>query len=159
MTLATKISNIFKLNTNDKEEGLYTIAYVSKIVVDQNTDYHQIKKFTEKIATECLDKNKKNDITGLLYYGNYTFFQRLEGKKRDVEETLKRICKDSRHKEVTVIQSKEIKKRMFAKWSMKFISNRYYIDNLFQQIVVYGFEYGELNKNYTVKLNTLLKIL
>ncbi len=159
MSLTTKIGNILGFDTNIKEKGLYAIAYVSKIVVDQDLDYQQIKMFTENIASDCIDKNKQNDITGLLYYGNYTFFQRLEGRKKDVEETLKRIKTDSRHKEVTVIQSKEIKKRMFAKWSMKFISNRYYIDNLFQQIVVYGFENGELNKNYATKLNTLLKIL
>ena len=67
--------------------------------------------------------------------------------------------KDSRHKKVTVIQAKQIKKRLFARWSMKFISNRYYVDNLFQQIIGYGFEYGQLNKNYAIKLNTLMKIL
>lgn len=64
--------------------------------------------------------NKKNNITGMLLYLNNTFLQILEGGNPEVEETLERIKKDKRHKNITLLEVSEIEKRSFPDWSMGF---------------------------------------
>jgi len=68
----------------------------------------------------CRDNNAAKDITGMLVYSDRTFFQVLEGEEKAVNELYKVIEKDSRHKDVAVIETKKITEREFPYWSMGF---------------------------------------
>lgn len=68
----------------------------------------------------CRTNNSARDITGALIYLHRTFFQILEGDEQAVDETFEKIQRDTRHKDVTLIERKPIAERDFPYWSMGF---------------------------------------
>jgi len=73
-----------------------------------------------ELLKTCRTNNSAKDITGALIYLHRTFFQILEGDEQNVEETYEKIKKDTRHKDVTLIEKKSIAERDFPYWSMGF---------------------------------------
>ncbi len=79
--------------------SLIGFMYASKT----NSEHSQIKQDLI-VLTEAVKFNSKNDITGVLYYGNGYFLQYLEGEKEQVEALFyKSILKDSRHQNCEII--------------------------------------------------------
>ncbi|MBU3621480.1 BLUF domain-containing protein [Polynucleobacter sp. CS-Odin-A6] len=64
--------------------------------------------------------NTHDGITGALIFENNRFGQIIEGPKVQIEDLWKKIQKDSRHKNVRLIDSKPIDHRSFSKWTMVF---------------------------------------
>jgi len=56
----------------------------------------------------------------MLLYREGFFIQALEGEQEVVESLYKKIAKDRRHKNVTLVYTHEIDKRGFGDWSMGF---------------------------------------
>jgi hypothetical protein len=87
-----------------------------------------VSKATEKMSEdEILDilevsreRNKEDEITGMLLYSKEKFFQVLEGDEEKVMQTYERILKDERHKNIMLIEQFDITKRTFPDWSMGF---------------------------------------
>jgi hypothetical protein len=67
--------------------------------------------------------NQASGITGALIYENNKFGQVIEGLEKDIEALWQKIQKDSRHKNVRLIESKRISERSFSKWTMVFQGN------------------------------------
>jgi hypothetical protein len=72
------------------------------------------------LLEDAVHKNKRNGITGVLFYDNRIFGQIIEGYPQHVELIWKSITKDLRHKEVQVLDINQLQKRRFSNWSMKF---------------------------------------
>ncbi len=90
------------------------LVYTSTAVKDLSSeDLLQILK-------SCRKNNSANDITGILLYAKRTFFQALEGEESILLPLFEQIKKDSRHKDVTLIETKEITEREFPYWNMGF---------------------------------------
>jgi hypothetical protein len=66
--------------------------------------------------------NRRNNITGLLLYGEGNFIQLLEGEQEVVQQTFERISDDQRHKGITHIASGALAERNFPNWAMGFKS-------------------------------------
>lgn len=87
-----------------------------------------ISSETRPMLQEDLDdilcKSRKNNIelgiTGMLLYANKTFIQILEGEEKSVNDLLRRIKKDPRHRDFRLVSKKEIKQRQYLEWSMGF---------------------------------------
>ena len=80
-------------------------------------------RFTEKELKELLAKartnNTKTGLTGLLLYdGQGTFIQVLEGEESVIEALFKTIKYDKRHSRVNVLWRKDIEERGFPDWKM-----------------------------------------
>ena len=75
-----------------------------------------------ELVEDAIRRNKKNDITGALFYLGGYFIQLLEGSRDAVAETFSRINSDSRHTDVEVFFSEEVTERIFPGWNMS--SNR-----------------------------------
>ncbi len=71
-----------------------------------------------KILKSCRKNNSANDVTGILLYSKRTFFQALEGEEAVLMPLFELIKKDPRHKDVTLIEKKEISEREFPYWNM-----------------------------------------
>lgn len=67
--------------------------------------------------------NQALGITGALIYENNKFGQVIEGSEKDIEALWQKIQKDSRHKNVRLIEEKLISERSFSKWTMVFQGN------------------------------------
>jgi hypothetical protein len=76
------------------------------------------KEDIEDILTKSKKNNERDDITGMLCFNHNYFLQCLEGSRESVNRTYSRICNDNRHKEMVILEYKEIHKRVFQNWSM-----------------------------------------
>jgi hypothetical protein len=72
------------------------------------------------LLDESRNRNQRQNITGILLYGRGSFFQVLEGDKKDVEEIYKVILNDDRNYGNIIILKSEIDERSFPGWSMGF---------------------------------------
>ncbi len=68
------------------------------------------------------EKNKLNDITGILMYADGNFLQLLEGTKAQVETLFKTISADKRHHYITKIKEGYETERFFPDSPMAFYS-------------------------------------
>src|ERR1700744_1435256 len=64
--------------------------------------------------------NRREQLTGVLLYGQNNFIQLLEGPETHVQRIFEHIKKDQRHSDVTVIASGYIRERCFPDWFMGF---------------------------------------
>ncbi len=85
----------------------------------------ETRHMTQVDLEDILSSSRKNNIelgiTGMLLYGNKLFIQTLEGEEKKVNDLIRKIKKDSRHKDFKLVsQKEEIKKRQYSAWSMGF---------------------------------------
>ncbi len=76
-----------------------------------------------RLLYHSYSNNQALGITGALIYENSKFGQVIEGLEKDIEALWQKIQKDSRHKNVRLIESKTISERSFSKWTMVFQGN------------------------------------
>lgn len=89
----------------------------------------------QNILNVSKEKNKDNNITGVLCFNHRYFLQCLEGGRDEVNKIYNGIVSDARHKEVVLLDYELIDERLFSNWSMSFVR----IDELTQHIVLkYG---------------------
>lgn len=97
---------------------LYQISYISKNSVLGTSD--ELKALIEDILKKAQQNNPILNISGALLYSGGYFCQVIEGSKNDIETLFKRIQRDSRHTDVTVLTSDSVAKRSFSNWGMAF---------------------------------------
>ena len=69
---------------------------------------------------QCRTNNRKQNVTGLLLYGNGTFLQTIEGEEDVIDELIGYIRDDDRHAEIQMLHRIEIPERQYSEWSMGF---------------------------------------
>lgn len=75
------------------------------------------------LLNTCQKNNSEIDVTGLLLYnGQGTYIQVLEGEQPVIEALYDKIQDDTRHHRVNCIGKKSIEQRSFPNWSMGFKS-------------------------------------
>ena len=80
----------------------------------------------EPVTNELVDSilrsshahNPALGITGVLCYGGDVYMQVLEGGRSAVNNLYNTIVRDARHREVMLLQYREIAERRFAGWTM-----------------------------------------
>ncbi len=74
--------------------------------------------------TRILDASKRNNaalgVTGVLCYSPAGFLQVLEGPPEAVNELYRRIVRDRRNEEATLLAYAETSRRRFPEWSMAY---------------------------------------
>lgn len=91
---------------------LYTITYTSE----------SVREFSAEEFRDMLDgfraKNRRLGITGLLVYRAKSFCQILEGEEVRVMGLYEEIQRDTRHKDVFLVEQRPINERIFKDWSL-----------------------------------------
>lgn len=72
----------------------------------------------EAILVQSRQYNPVSGITGILCYGGGIFLQVIEGGRNAISDLYGHIQKDSRHKDVVLLQYEEISERRFSGWTM-----------------------------------------
>ena len=109
----------FRLLTDRKHcldsEGnqLSFLIYISRPVDDKPEQF-------EEIATKAAVSNRLIGATGRLILLDNACLQYLEGKQIVIEQLFQKICKDARHKDVTLLMTGDIDQRLFMDWFMGF---------------------------------------
>ena len=75
-------------------------------------------------------RNTSMGITGALIFENNRFGQVIEGPRTQIENLWEKIQKDTRHKNIHLIDSRPIEHRSFSKWTMVFQGNEEVVKNL-----------------------------
>ena len=65
-------------------------------------------------------RNTSAGVTGALIFENNRFGQVIEGPRTQIEDLWEKIQKDTRHKNIHLVDSRPIEHRSFSKWTMVF---------------------------------------
>ncbi len=76
----------------------------------------------DKMVNHSRRNNKRRNISGCLIHYKATFFQIIEGSKKDVLELYSKIKKDTRHQEVELIWKGVRIERTFKDWHLASVS-------------------------------------
>ncbi len=93
---------------------LVRLLYASRVVGD--IDAHLIDEILDRSQAH----NPEHGITGVLcvYESGDVFMQVLEGGRQQVNRLYNNLLRDSRHRDVTLLDYTEIDERRFAGWRM-----------------------------------------
>lgn len=72
----------------------------------------------QDLAGEAAKANLACQVTGLLACNSRSFMQLLEGERKDVHDTMRRIEQDERHQNITYLRQQERERRECPGWSM-----------------------------------------
>jgi len=97
-----------------KPKDLVELSYLSEAITDMS--FLGLMRLLESARTF----NQKNGITGILLYDNQQFGQIIEGEHANVMKAWKRIQEDKRHHRVELLEIREISKRSFPEWLLRF---------------------------------------
>ncbi len=103
------------------------------------------------ILESCRQHNPPLDVTGVLFLGNGYFFQCLEGPRKNVNQIYRNITGDQRHKQVELLEFKEVGERLFSEWSMKYIRSTQVVEKILKETGAKTFNPYELD-SYTINL-------
>jgi len=103
------------------------------------------------ILEDCRTNNPPLDVTGMLFLGNGYFFQCLEGPRSHINKLYMDIYSDARHKDVQILELKEINIRYFSEWSMKYVRSTHVADTVLKETGMRSFNPYELD-GYTLNL-------
>ena len=98
------------------EQALFRILYCSRNMVGEigGVQNQPISQILETARTN----NSRANVTGALLYNSGYFAQVLEGPKAAIEHVFERIQRDSRHRDITVLECSGIRSRDFPSWAM-----------------------------------------
>lgn len=102
--------------------NLHRLVYYSRNCVS-DTD-GALDRVIEDILAVSRRNNASAEVTGALMFNAGCFGQVIEGRRDVVETTFKRIQRDPRHGEVSLLAFEPVAARTFPQWSMGFVGAR-----------------------------------
>ncbi|MBU5617335.1 BLUF domain-containing protein [Psychrobacter sp. TAE2020] len=105
-------------------------------MIENNTDAHILVSMTyasransdvsandfNEILQQAQRNNAANGITGMLIFNKDYFLQTIEGPRAQINRLLYSLIADQRHHDLQLIETRELKHRVWAKWSMNYAS-------------------------------------
>jgi hypothetical protein len=92
---------------------MYRIIYKSRSVQPLNWE------IVRSITSVSEENNNARGVTGVLLASRTHFMQAFEGNFEDVNSVFRRISKDERHQELSIIGFSLIDARLFGGWGMR----------------------------------------
>jgi hypothetical protein len=93
---------------------LVQLIYVSSAIKKLSNDE------LDNILESSIRYNQRQQVTGMLLYSDGNFMQVIEGEESKINETYERICEDTRHRNIILVNQETISEREFESWSMSF---------------------------------------
>jgi hypothetical protein len=112
---------------------LIRIIYISRSTF-KSQSHAVIEPNVGRILTQSRINNRRNNLVGVLYFGDGCFFQCLEGEKSAVDRLWSRLQSDPRHKDVKLLSSEPISQVTYEEWAMKFVP----LDSQMKQVLNEG---------------------
>jgi hypothetical protein len=86
------------------------------------------------IVTTAQKNNPALDLSGALFMSDGCFFQCLEGPRDSVNTLLRALYKDNRHKDLEILELKEVEQRLFQGWNMKLVASSNVKKEIYKQM-------------------------
>ena len=93
--------------------GMHRIIYKSRSGKPLDWD------IVRSITSVSEKRNEACGVTGVLLASRTHFLQALEGRLEDVNAVFRRIARDDRHQELSIIDFSVIDARLFGGWGMR----------------------------------------
>lgn len=90
---------------------------------------------TDEIVRSAIVRNASLSVTGALISTDRHFAQVLEGPPEYVDELMLSIRTDGRHRDLKVVDRRQINQRRFRKWEMAFTGSARYVDEPIQRLL------------------------
>lgn len=110
-------------------------------------------KDAQTILDRSWHNNRTQGITGVLIYDGTFFIQCLEGEKEAVEKCYERIRRDTRHRELRLVDISPVDERRFKDWNMSYIGHDVY------STIIPKYMYNDVFDPYRMETDTLLNLL
>jgi hypothetical protein len=101
-------------------QNLRQIVYISRALFPASADPYLVEPEVADILSKSRAKNRARRLYGVLCFGDGCFLQCLQGDEKTVNEVFQGINKDTRHGDIKLLSSKNIDKKTFSRWSMKY---------------------------------------
>jgi hypothetical protein len=101
-----------------QDESVYRLIYRSRSRLPAETRREDLGE----LFSQARSNNKRSGLTGALLLTDQCFVQALEGDEATVQRLFRRIAADDRHEAVSVIESGDVPRRVFSRWSMARVS-------------------------------------
>jgi len=88
----------------------------------------------ERIMVVSVARNAALDVNGALLFTGTYFAQRLEGPVQAVNQLMKSIEADTRHRNLRIIDNAFIAERKFSRWSMAYNGPSQFIERHIERI-------------------------
>jgi len=96
--------------------GLVHLVYASR-----GGTFSNPQAALDTILAASRRNNEQYGVTGALFYDEQYFLQCLEGGLHEVNHLYRRILRDDRHSEATILLLEPCERRLFPAWSMALI--------------------------------------
>ena len=93
---------------------LVQLIYISSAIKELSDDE------LDNILESSIRHNQQQQVTGMLLYSDGNFMQVIEGEESKINETYERICEDTRHRNIILVNQETISEREFESWPMGF---------------------------------------
>lgn len=104
------------IENNTDAHILVSMTYASRANSDVSAnDFNEILKQAQR-------NNAAKGITGMLIFNKDYFLQTIEGPRAQINRLLYSLIADQRHHDLQLIETRELKHRLWAKWSMNYAS-------------------------------------
>ncbi len=94
--------------------SIHYLIYVSSAVKPMS------EQEIQDILVPARIKNARLQITGLLVYRSGNFIQYIEGSQESIQSLYQSLCKDIRHRDMTVLDENTVNVRLFGDWEMAY---------------------------------------
>ena len=112
---------------------LIRLVYASRANFQPASGGSGIEPTVARILLQSRRNNPRQEIGGVLYYGNGYFFQCLEGRRDLVNALSQKIMRDERHRDFQILKVNPVETRLFSDWSMKYIPLEASVDELLRR--------------------------
>ncbi len=107
------------------ETSMSANASLHKLIYCSRNCMSGTETMRESEIQQILDRSRANNskasVTGALLFSSGFFAQALEGPRAEIERVFERIQRDTRHGDVTVLESSTCDARDFGEWSMAYV--------------------------------------
>lgn len=110
---------------------LQSLLYVSKSLLPAETADEAV----EQIAAAATVANSRTQLTGALVFTGSHFAQILEGDGAEIDRLMAVIQRDTRHRELRIVDRKGISQRRFSDWSMAYMGPSQFVSRHVLQLL------------------------
>jgi len=97
-----------------EKDQQYILIYMSHFTGTPD----EIPNILDQICEQSKLKNQMAGITGFLFYQNHRFLQVLEGSDQNLKTLYDKLLKDTRHKELRLIEYSPIIRKSLSDWHL-----------------------------------------
>ena len=110
---------------------MISLMYVSQCTLQRG----KTDEAVADIVQRSISRNAALDVTGALIFTGAHFAQALEGSARSVDELMLSICRDERHRHVTIVDRSQIVSRRFTNWQLAYQGPSTYVGRPIENLV------------------------